>query len=196
MADMSILRAQLDRVRRELVSSPVFASGRPDDANKAAEEALRLERLADSVALILRELNSSASLLRVREQQLQKVPPAQRYSAQQSIRQLSENVRLLRDDAQSLAELIRDLLDRNGVLNSVQKAKNVLDLMEDLEKAAGHDAGAMAAQTLHATGHDAVYSAHTGGSPLAVGGVLNLIVFIYLGLKVAQKKLQSKAPGA
>jgi len=193
---MSILRARLDRVRRELIDSPVFGSGRPDEANKADEEALRFERLADNVALILRELNSTASLLRLREQQLQKVPLGQRYSAQQSIRQLSENVRLLRDDAQSLAELIRNLLDRNGVLNSVQKAKSILDLIEDLQKAAGHDADALASQTLHATKQDAVYGAQTGGSPVAMGGVLNLIVFIYLGLKVAQKKLQSKATGA
>lgn len=190
MADLSAMRGHLGRIRQEVLSSPVFQSGRPDSGDKAAVESQRFGRMAGTVVLIVRELNSAQSLIRMREQGLRKTPRDHRYALQQSIAQQSENVRLLLDDAQGLADSICDLLERNGVLNPFQQAKGMLDLIKELEKNAGKDAQTLVSQVVGATKQDVISPAHPGGADVSVGGVLNLIVFIYLGLKVMQKRLQ------
>jgi hypothetical protein len=87
MAGIAAMRGQLVRIRQEIIGSPVFTTGRPDDDAKVIEEAKRLERLAQSVALILRELKSAESLVHLRQQHIHKVHQDQRYSAQQSLKQ-------------------------------------------------------------------------------------------------------------
>jgi hypothetical protein len=192
MADLSAMRAQLGRWRQELLASPVFVTGRPDNAAKAVEEANRLEKMAEGLKLILRELNSHESLLRARENQLRNTPPQQRYSAEQSLRQLSENVQSVRNEAQGLADLVHDLLDRSGLLSPIQKAKDLIDLAKDLDKLAGKDADAAVAQVLHVPRQTTLGPASIGGSQVTVTGVAGLIAFVYLGIKVLQKKYGSK----
>jgi hypothetical protein len=192
MADISAMRGQLVRLRQDLFLSPVFVAGRPDDADKVQEEWKRLGRIADSVKLIIRELNSAENLLLARESQLRKVPPAQRYSAEQSLKQLAENVRTLREEAQSLADLARDLLDRNGLLNPLQKAQSLMELAGNLEKGAGQEAQVLVAQAIQAAKQPAYVLPSNPGSPLTISGVTGLVAFVYIAIKVLQKKLESK----
>lgn len=151
MADLSTIRAQLAGLRQRIQASPVFVAGRPDSADKATEEANRLELIANTIQIIVRDLNSNEHLLRARESQLRSVPHQHRYSAEQSLKQLAENVRALRNGAQALAELVRELLDRNGLLNPIQKAKDIIDLGGELDRIAGHEAHVLVAQTLRAS---------------------------------------------
>jgi hypothetical protein len=195
MADLSAIRGQLARLRQEILTCSVFMAGRPNDATKAAEEASRLERIATNLQIILRDLQSGENLLRVRESQLHQVPQQQRYSAQQSLNQMAENVRALSSDAKILAELVRDLLDRNGLLNPMQKAKDFLDLAGDLDKICGHEAQHLLSQVRYSK-QPSLGPASVGGSPLSLSGVMGLFAFMYVAVKVLQKRLSSKTTSA
>ncbi|WP_321478120.1 hypothetical protein [uncultured Paludibaculum sp.] len=192
MADLAAISAQLDRLHQELIASRVFVAGRPDSGAKAAEESSRLERVAENLRIIVRDLNSSESMLRVRESQLRSTPPHQRYSTEQSLRQLTENVQAVRSKAQKLADLVRELLDRNGLLNPIQKAKGILDLASDLDKVVGQEAQAQVAQLLHASRQTILSTPSVGGPIPSVSGVVGLVAFAYLGIKLLQKKSGSK----
>jgi hypothetical protein len=196
MAEISAIRGQLARLRQEILTSSVFVAGRPDSAAKVTEEANRLERVASALQIILRDLHSTENLLRLRESQLRKVPHSQRYSAEQSLKQLAENVRTLGSDAKALADLIRDLLDRNGLLNPMQKAKDFIDLAGDLDKIAGHDEQHLLAQVLQASKQPSLGPASLGGSPFTFSGVAGLIAFAYVGIKLLQKRFSSKGTSA
>lgn len=192
MADIAAISAQLDRVRQELMALPVFVAGRPDSGVKAAEQERRLGRIAENLQIIVRDLSSNESMLRARESQLRSIPPHQRYSAQQSLRQLTENVQAVLSKAQSLAELVQELLDRNGLLNPVQKAKGLLDLARDLDKVVGQEARAQVSQVLHAPRQTTLGTTSVGGPTPSISGVAGLVVFAYLGVKLLQKKFGSK----
>ena len=147
------------------------------------------EGLAESLRLIVRDLNSSESALRVRESQLSNVPKEQRWSAEQSLRQLAENVREVNQEAQALADLIRELLDRNGLLNTMQKAQGIIDLAKDLERTAAHEVQAQIAQTLQAATHATIGPASQGVAPLSVSGIAAVVAFAYVAVKAIQRRL-------
>lgn len=191
MADLSAMRGQLDRMRHDILTCSVSVAGRPDDATKATDEAIRLEGIAENLRIILRDLKSSENLLRVREAQLRTAPPQQRYSAEQSSKQLAENVRAVSSEAKALAELVRDLLDRNGLLSPMQKAKDFIDLAGDLDKTCGHEAQHLLAQLSYSK-QPSLGPASAGGPPVSFSGLAGLIAFVYVGVKVLQKRLSSK----
>ena len=182
------MRAQLAIIRQEILRSPVFVAGRPDSADKAGKEAVRLAKLSETVLIIVRDLKSSESLIRLREKALWNIPRDRRFSAEQSLKQLGKNIGELRQEAEALAELLRDLLDRNGLLNPIQKTKAILDLLKDLEKTVGHEAQAQLAQ-IHQPVQDTIGPSTPGGPPLTLSGIAPLLVFVFLAIKIVQRKL-------
>lgn len=188
MADLSAMRAHIAQISQQLLLSPVFQTGRPDSAEKAEQEAARLERFRESLWLIVRDLNSSESLIRLRESELRTLPRDRRWSAEQSLKQLGENLRGVKQEAEALAKLVRDLLDRNGLLNPVQKAKAVMDLMNELEKTAGHELQAQIAQMQHTT----IGPASPGS--ISAAGIIPSIAFAYLALKLLARKWSRRSP--
>src|SRR6185295_7526394 len=107
MADLSAIRANIAQIREQLFQSPVFIAGRPDSAAKAEKEAARLEKWSESLRIAIRDLKSSESLIRLRESELRTVPRDRRWSVEQSLKQLGENVRAVKQEAETLAELVR-----------------------------------------------------------------------------------------
>jgi hypothetical protein len=192
MTDLRMIRASLDRVRQQILASPVFVSGRPDSEAKATDEAKRLETILKDLNVVIRDLRSSENLVLLRESQLRKVPHQQRYSAQQSLRQMAENIRALGTDARALADLLKDLLDRNGLLNSMQKAKNFIDLADDLEKVSGHQMQHLLREVLYPK-QDILSPAPAAHPTATLADVAGLIAFAYLALKALQRKWSSKA---
>jgi len=196
MSDLSGIRAQLARWHQQLLASHAFVAGRPDSDTKAAEEMNRLQQIAGGLEIILRDLKSSESSLRARENQLRKIPLQQRFSAEQSLKQLTENVQAVRKEAQELADLVRDLLERNGLLNPVQKAKDLIDLAKDLDKVLGNQTDGGVTQVLYVPKETTLGPFPPATSHLSVSGVAGLIAFVYLGIKVLQKKYASKTTSA
>ena len=187
MADLSLMRAHIAQISQQVLQSPVFQAGRPDSDDKAQQEAARLEKFAESLRLIVRDLNSSESLIRLRESELRTLPRDRRWSAEQSLKQLGENLRAVKQEAEALARLVRDLLDRNGLLNPAQKAKAVMDLINELEKTAGHELQAQIAQMQH----PAIGPPSPGS--ISVAGIVPSIAFAYLAIKLLARKLSRRA---
>jgi hypothetical protein len=151
MASSSEMRLIIAQLRCRVMQSPVFVVGRPDSAAKADKAAVQLETISDTLHVIIRDLASSESMIRVRQAELRRIPYDRRWSARQSLSQLGEDLNAVKLEAEALADLVKDLLIRNGVLNPVQKTKALIDLMKELEKAAGHELPAQLTMLRHET---------------------------------------------
>jgi hypothetical protein len=184
MADLSAICAQLIRIRQELNASQVFTSGRPDEAEKADQENVFLENIKRQLEVLIRELNSRQSSLQSRQKQLWNVPLNQRYSAGQSLRQQSSNVEEAYRLAKILADTVRTLLDRNGLLNPVQKAKDIIELGEEIERTLHPEMNPLASSALHTY----IRPATADPAHLDAGGVSALIAFSLLAVSYFQKK--------
>lgn len=134
MASLTGMRAQLSSIRAQLLQMPVLVAGRADEADKADREGARLERFLDQLQLIRRDLNSSSHLVQAQLENIRKVPLDSRWSAKQSADQRSREIADLYSEAESLAQLAKDLLQRNGLISPMQAGKNVIDLIKDLEE--------------------------------------------------------------
>ncbi len=92
MADINVMRGQLARIRIQLMQMPVFSSGRPDSDEKADRQAAQLEKIAEQLQLILRDLRSGSHLAQMQLNNIKKVPPEHRWSAKQAAEQKSGDV--------------------------------------------------------------------------------------------------------
>jgi hypothetical protein len=188
MADLSAIRANIAVMKQQLLNSPVFVTGRPDSAAKAEKEATRLEQFSESLRITIRDLNSSESLIRLRESELKTIPRDRRWSAEQSLKQLGENVRAVKQEAEALAELVRDLLDRNGLLNPIQKTKAIVDLLKEFERGSGSDAQAI---LQHVSSRATIGPPPAGAISLA--GIAPALAFVYIALKILARRLRTQA---
>jgi hypothetical protein len=174
--------------RIALVQMPVFASGRPDSDEKADKQAAQLENINLQLQLILRDLNSSDHLARVQYGNLRKVPLDQRWSATQSVAQRTREVNEAMSEAQNLADLVKDLLERNGLITPIQAAKKTMDLIGDLEKHLPAHTQAITSQPTNTP----IYTA-PGAEPLQVESLVPLVTLICLGVRYLKEKYSGKA---
>ena len=87
MSTLNAITAHLFKIRSALVSHPVFArgSGVAIDDPAYVREAEELERLSDSLDILIRNLRNHQNLLSAREQELWNVPRDRRYAVASSI---------------------------------------------------------------------------------------------------------------
>jgi hypothetical protein len=127
MSTLNTITAHLFKIRQTLVSHPVFARGSgvavDDPAN--VREAEELERLSDSLDLLLRNLRNHQPLLSAREQGLWNIPRDRRYAAASSVGQEQADVQRLMQAANELRRLLDDLLRRNGTVSEGDVADKV-----------------------------------------------------------------------
>ncbi len=188
MAELSAIRANIAHMKQQLLNFPVFVTGRPDSAAKAEKEATRLEQVRETLRIIIRDLNGNESQIRLREAELKTIPRDRRWPAEQSLKQLGENVREVKQEAEALAELVRDLLDRNGLLNPIQKTKAIIDLLKELEKGSGSE---MQAILQHATSRATIGPPQAGSNSLT--GIVPALAFVYLALSILARKFRTQA---
>jgi chemotaxis regulatin CheY-phosphate phosphatase CheZ len=134
MAGLSAMRKQLAAIRSTLPQMTAFTKGRPDSDDDAKKQAAQLDQISQQLQLILRDLKSSDHLTRLLRDNLKRMPVDQRFSTAQSVEQKARDVAEATSEAQQLADLVKDLLTRNGMLSPIQAAKKTMDLIEDLEK--------------------------------------------------------------
>jgi hypothetical protein len=188
MANLVAMRRQLMAFRTALIQMPVFSSGRPDSDEKADRQTAQLENIGLQLQLILRDLINSENLARVQHGNLRKVPLDQRWSATQSVEQRIREVAEAVAEAQNLADQVKDLLQRNGIITPIQAAKKTMDLIEDLEK---HLPGHTQAVTSQPTNMPIYTSSETG--PPQVESLVPLVTLICLGIRYLKQRYSSKA---
>ena len=138
MQNPSAIRQQLFRIRSRLLEMPVFSSGRPTDDDKADEQTSQLDVVQQQLEVILRDLKSDAHFAQLLVKGARNAPLEHRWAARESAEQKSRNVGLLIAETEALAALVRDLLQRNGLLTPTQVGKDVIDLIEEFQKHLSH----------------------------------------------------------
>ena len=187
MITMSALKIQLAAVRSTLIQMPVFSSGRPDDDGAALKLATRLDEIKGRLEIILRDLKSSDSQVRVQSENLRKVPLEHRWSAQDSVKQRTRDIAEAMEEAQKLADLVKDLLAKNGLITPIQAGQKTGDLLKDLEKQLPVHTKA---STLHLTNQPEFTAAP--GEPLHLESLGPLIALIYFAIRYWKDKSSSK----
>ena len=74
MADINVMRGQLATIRTQLIQMPVFSSGRPESNEKADKQAMQLEKIAEQLQLMLRDLKSGSHFAQMQLDNIKKVP--------------------------------------------------------------------------------------------------------------------------
>lgn len=186
MADLAWICAYLDKVEKDLLKDPVVATGRLDDDVKAGKEAARLEEIETMLLSILRNLESSESMLRARQLLLPKLPRGVRYANKKSIEGQFDSVEAVNRRAKELADRIRDLLIKNGILSPAQITEDLKDLIENLQHVTGLGGHGEQPLTFQEMQHGSIRP--SPGMPLEMGSVPVVIFFVYLAVKAFRKK--------
>jgi len=190
MASISALRNRLSQIRQELIVFPVMMFGRSTDESEVKKQTGRLESLSGDVRVIIRDLKSSTNLIQVQQEALRRnVPRENRWSTAMSLEQKGENISAAQREAAEVLDLVMELLRKNGLENPMQIAKEFSDLLENLEKTFGHEAGVKIAEIQHITGQPAYLQGH-GMDPVAMEPhqIVPMLAVIYLGLKWLARK--------
>ncbi len=190
MADLPFIRARLQHIRQGLTPFLlVYLVGAPEK-DEASRRTIELERIADQLALIIRDLQSSQQLIQARQEALYNVPRDSRWSEAQSLNQQDRALGDLIKEAEGLAQSVRDILDRNGLLSPIQKGMRLKDLVENFEKnqAQMHATSAFLSQPRFPTIHRQTET----GVEVGFSSLVPVLIFAYLGIKQLTHKNQPK----
>ena len=187
MSQLNLMRGQLSVIRSQLTRIPIFTHGRPDDDAEAKRLDTELQGIADRLRLILRDLSSMENLARVQAESARKLPPDQRWQANDRFKQKSGDIDEVSKEAQQLAALVKTLLERNGMLSPMQVGKDVMDLIQEFEK---HLSQHGEAGTLQHTDRPAV-SPMQGQAP-AFESIVPLLTFAYVAIRYWKNKSAGK----
>jgi len=131
----------LQLMRQQIVPlMDALLKGAPDDVQDRNLRVAELERIADNLRLIVRDIQSEQNRLHVVQRNLGIVSRDNRWSANQSLDQQQRNLQNVRKQAEDLAEAVRQLMDKNGFLSPIQMSMKLQELVENLERTAeqGH----------------------------------------------------------
>jgi len=141
MVELSMVTTRLQLMRQQLLPlMDALLRGAPDEVRERNLRVAELERINDNLKLIVRDIRNEQNRLQVVQRNLGNVHRDNRWSANQSLDQQQKNLQNARKQADDLAEAIRQLMDKNGLLSPIQKSMKLMDLIENIEKTAeqGH----------------------------------------------------------
>ena len=180
MADLYMIATRLQLMQSQL--SPfmqAFFKGAPEDVPERNLRLSELERMADNLKLIVRDLQSEQNRVQMMQRNLGNVPRDNRWSANQSLDQQNKNLQNVKKEAEGLAEAIRQLMDKNGFLSPIQATMKFQELLENLERTA--DQGQAIHQIIVEFGGPAITQAHA--EQPAVSSMIPALVFVIYGIR-------------
>lgn len=137
MVDLNMAAKRLQIMRQELLPfMDAHIKGAPEDVQERNRRIAVMERIIENLRILVRDLQSDQHLLAARQRNLRNAVPDRRYSANQSVVQQQQNVENARKQVEHLAEAVRQLMQRNGLLTPVQMGMKLTDLVENIERAA------------------------------------------------------------
>jgi hypothetical protein len=189
MANLTAMRRQLAVIHSTLGQMPAFSMGRPDSDEDAKKQATQLDNIGQQLQLVLRDLKSRDQLAQLQVDTLRKVPIDQRWSMTHSVEQKQRDVVDITSEAQKLADLVKDLLRRNGLISPIQAAKKTMELIEDLEKHLPSHTKTIT----HQPSQRPVYTGpEAGAGPLQAESLVPLITLIYVAVRYWKERYFSK----
>lgn len=184
MPDLSMMHASLQQIRQQIWPlMDALYKGAPEEVNERNRRLNELDRVAKRLAIMIRDINSAQHLQDARASGLYNIPRDSRYSVAQSIHQQQNDLAALRRQAEDLASVVKDLLDKNGLLSPAQKAMKINDLVENVTKALENQ---HALSELGMSNTPTIRALH-GPDPST--GLLHIFLFIYLAIEKYKKRI-------
>lgn len=188
MADLNVnvMRANLNHVRQQILPAmDALYKGMPDKEER--EKRLRiLESMQSRLDILIRDIKNAQHLQDARASGLHNIPRELRYGPQQAIQQKQRDLEMFYKEAVDLAEVVRRLLDANGLLSPTQRTMKLGDLVEKAIKEAEQSIGHVGMP--HGPGPE-IGRPHADAGSLS--GAVNVVIFIWLAIQ----KLRAKAQG-
>ncbi len=180
MADLNIVATSLQQMRQRLVPlMDALIKGAPEEVRERNLRLVELERIDDKLRIIIRNLQNEEHLLRLMQGNLGKIPRDKRWQANQSLDQRQKNLQNARQQAADLAEVVRQLMEKNGLLSGAQMGMKLKDLMENLEKSA--EQGHAIQQIMSELGVPAITTPQTEAP--TVSSLMPVLIFVLYGIR-------------
>ena len=134
MTTLGSLRMALLQIRQRLIQHPVLLRGHgvPRDDASYSTEIAELDRLANWLALILRDLKSHGHMLNAREQGLWNIPRERRWVDASRLRQQDAELAGVLELAAEVQRLLEDIIRKSGLLSSADAVANIGELIDKL----------------------------------------------------------------
>ena len=194
MVDLNIVETRLRLMRQQLppMMDALF-KGAPEEAQERNLRLAELERMADNLKLIVRDIQSEQNRLQMMQRNLGNVPRENRWSANQSLDQQQKNLQNGRKQAEDLAEAVRDLMNKNGFLSPIQASMKLQELVENLERTA--EQGQAMHQIMSELGVPSISQPHV--EQPSVSALIPAVVFIIYGIRriTGKNRGSSRAAG-
>jgi hypothetical protein len=127
MADYAALRGSLTHLKGEIQQRlPALLLGRPQNESEADRRSDELVKFAERLELLSQHLKNHESLLALQARQA-------RGAAGWAAKDRLHDAQRVKKEAEDLARLIKDLMDRNGI-NLMQAGQQVHELIDNLDK--------------------------------------------------------------
>jgi tRNA nucleotidyltransferase/poly(A) polymerase len=178
--ELNTVTTQLQLMRQRLLPfMDALFKGAPEEQQERNIRLAELERIGNSLRLILRDIQNEQNRLDAMQRNLGNVPRDNRWSANQSLNQQQTNLQNARKQAEDLAEAVRQLMNKNGLLSPLQMSMKLKDLLENIEKSV--DQGQAVHQIMSELGVPSITQAHA--EQPSVSSLIPVIVFIIYGIR-------------
>ena len=180
MVELNMVTTRLQLMRQQLVPlMDALLKGAPEEVQERNLRVAELERIADNLRLIVRDIQSEQNRLQAMQRNLGNVPRDNRWSANQSLDQQQRNLQNARKQAQDLAEAVRQLMEKNGLLSPIQMSMKLQELVENIERTA--EQGQAIHQIMSELGVPSITMPQTEHG--SVSSLIPAFVFIIYGIR-------------
>ena len=130
MADLNAVAASLQQMRQRLVPlMDALIKGAPEEVLERNVRLTELDQIREKLRIMVRNLQNEEHLLQAMQGNLGKIPRDKRWQANQSLDQQQKNLQNAKQQAVDLAEVVRRLMEKNGLLSGFQMGMKFKDLM-------------------------------------------------------------------
>jgi len=180
MADLNAVAASLQQMRQRLVPlMDALIKGAPEEVLERNVRLTELDQIREKLRIMVRNLQNEEHLLQAMQGNLGKIPRDKRWQANQSLDQQQKNLQNAKQQAVDLAEVVRRLMEKNGLLSGFQMGMKFKDLMENLEKSA--EQGHAIHQIMSELGVPSITIPQA--EPISYSAIIPTLVFIIYGIR-------------
>lgn len=188
MSQLNGIRYVLERLRVKIRQKhlDLMAKGTTPSVSdmKTPQFWAELQKFADQLALMMRNLSSMAHSLEAQAEGARFAPLTYRYSAKQSVRDRQRNVQDVLDLAMEIAGDLQDLYGRGQKPTEADMIKGIEKIMKELGKAI--DNSQVHATVKHLTGEPGLHG-HSQPAP-SLGGLTSLPVLLMAIIFMIRRK--------
>jgi hypothetical protein len=188
MPDLNTMRTNLQSMRLQLLPMmDALYKGMPEKREEREKRLSVLESVQSRLDVLVRDVKNAQHLQDARASGIHNIPRDLRYGAAQALQQKQRDLEAFRKEADDLAEVLRRLLDANGLLSPAQGTMKIGELAEKMVKAAEQSVGKTGVPP--GSGPE-IGLPHADGPGLS--GAVNVVIFIALAIQKLRANAKEK----